>query len=98
MYFNSNSYSFVLTSNHAVLTNGNFAGLYEKTEEEFIDLQIQNLRVSSMSCGESTCLFLTNDGMVYSWGRDENKTGVMGLGTKFAICKPIGIDHLIDFT
>jgi len=31
-----------------------------------------------MSCGNNCALFLTNDGMVYSFGVDSNKFGVLG--------------------
>jgi len=31
-----------------------------------------------MSCGKSTALFLTSDGMVYSLGKDTWKTGILG--------------------
>eukprot|EP00252_Welwitschia_mirabilis_P003499 TRINITY_DN13557_c0_g1_i1.p1 TRINITY_DN13557_c0_g1~~TRINITY_DN13557_c0_g1_i1.p1 ORF type:complete len:436 (+),score=82.89 TRINITY_DN13557_c0_g1_i1:975-2282(+) len=39
---------------------------------------LQGLRIKQISCGDSHCLAVTDDGVVQSWGRNQN--GQLGLG------------------
>ena len=70
-------YSFVLTSKNEVLLIGNFASLLnipDNAKPEFLKLPFLNqMKIIKISCAYSCALFLSEDGMVYSWGKDPNK-------------------------
>lgn len=51
-----------------------------------------------MCCGKESALFLTNDGMVYSFGLDSGHVGILGLGEIYETQVPKPLDNLVDFT
>ena len=38
------------------------------------------MRVSSVSCNDTVAHIITEDGTLFSWGNDVEKTGILGLG------------------
>ena len=87
----------VLTKQHEVLMLGDFAD--KECSSGFIELGFaQSSKFVSMSCSGHRVLFLTSDGMVYSWGRDESRTGVLGHDQNFEFDRPAGVQNLIEFT
>ena len=53
--------------------------LFEKTQEDFIEVsELQNLQIDNMTCCQGCALFLTNDGMAYSFGVDKSEYGLLG--------------------
>ena len=42
-------------------------------------------------------LLLSKDGMVYSWGEDKSRRGLLGTVSNGSLAKPCPISALIDF-
>ena len=67
------AYSFVLTKAHEVLCLGKFADFEERNE--FTDLEFSKCSAFNfvqMSSNASVAVFLSEDGILYSYGRDEH--------------------------
>ena len=100
MYCNG-KYSFILLkSSNTVISNGNFGDfLFDQTQEEFVEVsELRDLQIESMACCSSCALFLSNDGMVYSFGIDKGRFGLLGSGDCFEFLRPKTLDTLYNFT
>ena len=51
-----------------------------------------------MSCNQACALLLSDDGMIFSWGNDHEKYGVLGQEKKYMTQNLKGIDALIEYT
>lgn len=59
---------------------------------DFVDGELANKKVISVSCGEHHTVCATEDGSVYSWGR--GKLGALGHGTADDLSMPKKIEGL----
>ena len=60
---------------------------------------VSHLTVKSIHVSKRLALILSKDGMVYSWGEDLTRQGLLGTGTKTTeLLKPCPVGGLIDFT
>ena len=93
-------YSFVLTSKNEVLLIGNFASLLnipDNAKPEFLKLPFLNqMKIIKISWAYSWALFLSEDGMVYSWGKDPNKRGLLGTKEVYQTT-PWPLSNLINY-
>ena len=94
----------------AISSEGNiyiWGSLGKKLKTNFVDLDFLNLRptiveglrnikISSLTCNDSVALFLSNDGIAYSYGVDELQCGILGLGNTFVQTTAQQIKSLIN--
>ena len=45
-------------------------------------------KVSKIFCNNQICHIITDEGLIYSWGNDREKYGVLGLGNNYNIILP----------
>lgn len=57
----------------------------------------KNIRISDIVCNDFVVHFLSDDGMLYSMGKDTKKYGLLGLGAQYDIPSPCPNNNLIDF-
>ena len=68
----------MLTKNSDVLVFGNFANMLSMGDDsqahaEFLKLSFFNqMKIIQISCSEQVAFFLSQDGMLYVWGRDSH--------------------------
>ena len=107
-----NNFCFILTKTYDVFLIGNFSntqsyilkhwGLMPETfkcaKSKFLIIKISVGKISDITCNNSWVLLLSKDGMVYSWGKDINKWGVLGIGKGInEELNPSPIMSLIDY-
>ena len=57
---------------------------------------IRNLKISAVSCNQSLAILLSDDGCLFSFGRDQDKYGLLGLGEVFEANNPLPMKSLFD--
>jgi hypothetical protein len=58
-------------------------------------IELENISIKKISCGQRHSLLLSNDGVIYAFG--DNKFGQIGNGTKVSQKKPIRLNHSNKF-
>ena len=57
----------------------------------------KNIRITDICCNDFAVHFLSEDGMMYSMGKDTKKYGILGQGSQYEMTTPAPNNHLIDF-
>lgn len=57
----------------------------------------KNIRITDICCNDFVVHFLSDDGMLYSMGKDTKKYGLLGLGAQYEMSSPHPNNNLIDF-
>lgn len=53
--------------------------------------------ITDICCNNFAAHFLSEDGMIYSMGKDVKKYGILGLGAQYDMPNPCPNNNLIDF-
>jgi hypothetical protein len=57
----------------------------------------KGISITDVCCNDFAAHFLSEDGMIYTMGRDTKKYGILGLGTQYEMANPCPNNNLIDF-
>ncbi|CAI2359903.1 unnamed protein product [Moneuplotes crassus] len=91
-------YSFVLTSKNEVLLIGNFASMLnlpDNAKPEFLKLPfLHQMKIVKIACSGNCALFLSEQGSLYSWGKDEEHLGLLGIENEYHQSTPSAIKAL----
>lgn len=94
-------YSFVLTAKNEVLLIGNFASMLnipDDAKPEFLKLPfLYQMKIKKIAWAYSWALFLSEGGIIYSWGKDTNKCGLLGVENSFYHYTPTALSALAEY-
>lgn len=63
----------------------------------YFAIVFKSIRISEICCNDFAAHFLSEDGMLYSMGKDHKKYGILGMGTVYEVSSPAPNNSLIDY-
>ena len=101
-----NQFSISINSAYAIF-NSKLLTWIPKTENIYYDsfdfissqpIQFDNLgskKVAKIYCNNQICHTITEEGLIFSWGNDREKYGILGLGNNYIITSPTLNENLL---